>query len=318
MGGNEDHMVNPALNPGENYDHSAPFPADRDVGWHDYPGVGVWSLELDPMKSVTGWGPFLNSHRYRTASYSQVDPTGLLAQPVRELRAVVQALMKNFPDPKIRFVVIAHSRGGLLIRKFLKDFPQDASRIFMVITLHSPHLGSDLASVANALNSAISDLEATVGWLATTALGWLKDLISSPAYQELATGSPFLTDLANGETALPGVQYYSFGGNQVTLTRLRSWVYTAGSAFPQWHWPPFHHWITVTEIPFASPVLDSLPNLEPEITEGEGDILVADQRAHLNFSVRRTNSLNHAEALWDPGLQLQVLRLLGGDIGIWS
>ncbi len=126
MGGNEDHMVNPALNPGENYDHSAPFPADRDVGWHDYPGVGVWSLELDPMKSVTGWGPFLNSHRYRTASYSQVDPTGLLAQPVRELRAVVQALMKNFPDPKIRFVVIAH--GKRCQRSEQRDFGPGGNR----------------------------------------------------------------------------------------------------------------------------------------------------------------------------------------------
>jgi len=317
-GGDENHMVNPAVSPGQNYDHTAPLPPDRNIGWREYPGVGVWSFELDSFKGVTGWGPFLNSHGYRTVAYSQVDPTGLLDRPVRELRLVMQVLAKHFPDPSTQFVIIAHSRGGLLIRKFVKDFPADANRIGKIITLHSPHLGSNLAGVANVLNQAIADLENTFGSVITAALGWLKAMVGSPSYQELASGSGFLTTLAANESALPGVEYYSFGGSQVTLTRLRSWVYTAGSAIPQWHWPPFHHRITVTEIPVVSPVLDSLPNLEAEITGGEGDMLVADRRAHMSFSVRRTNSLNHAEALWDPGLQLQVLRILDGELGIWG
>ena len=126
-----------------------------------------------------------------------------------------------------------------------------------------------------------------------------------------------LTMLSAGETAMPGVAYHSFGGISVRLTRLLSWFYTLGSAIPQWHLPPFDQWITMIELP-GSPVLNSLPPLVPEIIQGQGDMLVADSRAHLAFSIPHTNSLNHAEALWDPSLQAQVLSLLGQSGGFWG
>jgi hypothetical protein len=318
-GGNADHMVAPDRSPGSNYDYGAALPPDRSIGWRAYPGVGVWSFELDPSKAVRGWQPVLADHGFRTVTYSQVDPEGLLARPVRELTALVRALTTTLPSARLAF--LAHSRGGLLLRQFLKDTAGDplvAGHVAFAISLHSPHGGSELAVVANALDGAIDALRSTFGALVDAALGWLSDIVNSPSYQELAVGSPFLTALEKGEVAIPGVAYHTFGGDSPLLTRIRSWVYTVSSAIPQWHWPPFRHRITCVEVPVASPVLDSLPNLTPEITEGVGDILVADARAHLSFALQHTNHLNHAEALWNPGLQSQILRILGATPSVWG
>jgi len=318
-GGNSDHMAAPDRSPGENYDFRSSLPPTRTIGWRSYPGVGVWSFELDPTKTVRGWQPVLNQNGFRTVNYSQVDPDGLLARPVLELTGIVRALVAALPDA--HFAFLAHSRGGLLLRKFLKDTANDPAikgRVAFAITLHSPHGGSELATVANAVNTAVASLRSTFGSFVDTALGWLTDIVNSPSYQELRVGSPFLVSLAQGEAPVPGVAYHTFGGTSPLLTRIRSWVYTVSSAIPQWHLPPFHHRITCIEVPVASPILNSLPNLTPEITEAEGDILVADVRAHLSFSLQHTDGLNHAEALWDSGLEAQVLRILGASANVWG
>jgi hypothetical protein len=314
------HMTDPEQTPFD-HDYAAAFPPDRDVGWRAYPGVGVWSFQLDPPKPVTSWRDFFADHGFGTVTYSQVDPNGLLAAPAAELAEVVTSVMDG--DSSAPFVLLGHSRGGLLIRKFLKDNAGKlTSRIRTVITLHSPHQGDRLASIATTLNGAIDDLKSVVGsggqQVIDDALGWLTDIVGTPAFSEFSVGSPFLTDLANGETALPNVQYYTFGGTSVLFSRIVAWVYTLGSAIPQWHWPPFDHVITMVEVPGVSPIVNSVPDISDEVTPGKGDILVADAEATLPFAVHRTNSLSHAEALWDRALQLQVLALLESEGGIWS
>ena len=71
-------------------------------------------------------------------------------------------------------------------------------------------------------------------------------------------------------------------------------------------------------MPIVSPVANSVPPFADEITEGKGDILTAQDKTTLPFAVHRTNPINHAEALWDPGLQSQVLAILGDAGGFWS
>ncbi len=315
-GGNASDMSDPTANWSFNYNFTSPLPADRDEGWSLYPGVGVWSFTLDPKKKVTNWADVLQGQQFRTATYSQVQSTGLLQAPVAELQMVFQALSEALPDAQ--FVLLAHSRGGLLARKFLKDNPTVAARIPFLITLHAPHEGSHLANVADTLNSTITTLTQTFGSIVTTALGWLEVMVNEPAFQELAVGGPFLTDLETNEVALPGVQYFSFGGVSVELTRVVSWVYDLGSAIPQWHWPPFHHIITAIETPGISPVANHVPPITPEITEGQGDLLTEDSNCRFSFkgAVHQSNSINHAEALWDPNLQAQVLQILGLDVAV--
>jgi hypothetical protein len=321
-GDTEIAWTTPEVWPDRHFDYSAPLEPPRDVGWHIYPGMGVWSFELDPQKDIGGqdWVTVLSSHDFRTARYSQIDNTGLLARPVEELGVVIDSLRKHFPIDQV--VVLTQSRGGLLIRKFVKDNFANASRVghlTKIITLHAPHQGSELASVASAINGAIQSLRGALpAAVVDAALGWLADMVNLPAYQELLVGSAFLTDLEAGEQPLPQAEYYTFGGSSVLLTAVRSWLYTLGSAVPQWHLPPFQHTITMVEVPGISPLVNSLPNLTDEITPGRGDILVADRRAHLSWSIQRTNAINHAETYWDYNLQQQVLSILGETVGIWA
>ncbi|HWO00896.1 MAG TPA: MIR domain-containing protein, partial [Blastocatellia bacterium] len=79
---------------------------------------------------------------------------------------------------------------------------------------------------------------------------------------------------------------------------------------------PFHHIIFESESWAFSPLISSMSPVMiggvtiPEVSQGLGDVLTADERARLPFAIHRTNPINHAEALWDPGLQQQVLGVL--------
>jgi len=315
LSGNQHNMWDPNT---DNYNRKAPFPPDQDLGWMSWPAVGIHSFTLDPrFGPMKGWKPVLEAQGFRTAVYDQIDGDGLLARPVQELAVVVQTLITNAPMAKI--VILAHSRGGLLARKFIKINKNTAltAPLTKVITLHSPHSGTNLANLANDVKAAIATLQAAFGNIVLDALAWLRDTVSKPSFQELAVGSPFLTDLANGETPLQGVTYHTFGGTSVAYSRVLSWVYTLDSSIPHFSWSwssglvtQFHHVIKLIETPVISPILESLPDLTDEITPGKGDMLTSNGRDHLGFSVHHTNALNHAEAQWDPGLQSQVLQIL--------
>jgi pimeloyl-ACP methyl ester carboxylesterase len=303
------------LGPDNNYDHLAPLRGEIAIGQREYPGIGVWSCcELDPkLEPVRSWRDVLTQYKFSTAAYSQVDNAGLLEAPTLELVEV----MRKLNERRQPIVLLAHSRGGLLVRSFLKRFPRDATWVTTVITLHSPHTGSSLASLATTVRGLIEDLRDALGQVVDVALGWLLDIADSDAYKELAIDSDFLTELATDEQALDGITYYTFGGVSVRLARIRSWVYTLDSAIPKWRWPPYDHARVEVEVPGASPVADSLPNVIEELTEGRGDLLTADSRTRLSFAAaHQTNPINHAEALWDPILQAQVLRILGVDVPI--
>lgn len=102
-----------------NYNIDAPLKPFRDLGWSWYPHVGPYSFELSPWKSVRSWRQIRYENGYRTAAYSQIDNTGYLVGPVQELTSIMSKLVALYPGT--RFVLLAHSRGGLLVRKFLKD-----------------------------------------------------------------------------------------------------------------------------------------------------------------------------------------------------
>jgi pimeloyl-ACP methyl ester carboxylesterase len=320
-GGDITHMTNPYAT-GLSHDYGAALPPDRVIGWSWYPGVGPWSFELDPLKDVRSWRDALNARGFGTVAYTQTSSMGPLQPAVDQLAELVVSVSGDQPDDAT-FVLLGHSRGGLLARKFLVDYhPKLTGQVRHVITLHSPNQGDQLALAATSLNAAISNFRSSLGskgqQALDAALGWLVRWISAPAFAEMEQGSQFLQALAAAETALPNVQYHTFGGTSVVFSRILSWVYTAGSAIPRWHVPPFRHVITMVELLVISPIATSLPNVVAEISEGQGDILVADVRATLPFAVHRTNSLSHAEALWDMSLQDQVLELLGEPGGIWS
>ncbi|HEX7374931.1 MAG TPA: alpha/beta fold hydrolase [Steroidobacteraceae bacterium] len=87
-----------------------------------------------------------------------------------------------------RFAIVAHSMGGLVTRSFVQKyaerFPGDLSALKLVVTINSPMSGMESAST-----------------------GVQYSPIVIPSWQDVATGSPFLTDL-DAHAWPPGVAYH--------------------------------------------------------------------------------------------------------------
>ena len=320
--GTVDDMANPAAHPGQNYDYLVPIPPVNDLGWHPGPNFGIAGLELDPQKAVPGWQSALAAEGFGFVNYSQVDSTGLLANPVRELAAVVAEVIGNLPaDRNIAFLV--HSRGGLLVRKYLVENAADAAmlaRLRTVVTLHAPHSGTELANIAGLVSTVIADA-GTFDPAIAALLQWVSSQVNEPAFAELAVGGPFLAALEVAEVALgaPFVPVHTFGGTSTLLSRARAQLFTVGSAIPQVtsFFPPRiqFHWRTAPEaLPSPASGIPELAALAPELENTVGDLLVTDARAQLAGAAdHRTNPINHAEALWDVALQTQVVDVLRAE-----
>jgi hypothetical protein len=315
-------MVTPLTGPhaGLLFDDRSPVPAMIDRGWHDYPNAGFWSVgSLDGPSHGTGWQPYLAAREFGTVLYDQVEPTGLLANPVRQLHGVIDGYRQLLPGRG--FAIVADSRGGLLARRWLADLaPGSPQRQDLrgIVTLHTPHQGTGLATDANAAVAALAALSAQIPALAPVATRLTYE-IRTPDLIEMAPGSAFLEQLAADEKTqeVPGTtRFFTFGGNSPRLVRVRNWAFTADSAVPHVIsvWPPKvqFHWTTVPQ-PLAS-LADGTPtlgSLVPEFKDGVGDLLVTDTNSHLPWAEQNvTNAMSHADTLVNETLQDQVLNVL--------
>ena len=329
--GTENDMAHPDVHPGMNYERVAEGTI-RNRGWHEYPNVGFWSIGLDPTDpAVQGWAPFLVSRNFPVLNYAQIDNRERLPRTVAELLGVLMAIedqrtgAANVPalEPvkNRQIVLIGHSRGGVLARQALVALSAMGapvlSRITTCITLHAPNLGSTLANTAIAVNGAISAWRSSLASIPGIPVGaafaaldavlaLVQNEVNAPAYNDYAVGSPTLLALAAAEP-VPGIQYFTFGGTRPVIVNLRGWAFTPDSALPQLNLPPFF-WRTAYTTLFPLP--PALPF--PELMPGIGDVLTAAPLTRLPFSMHRENVLNHAQALWDPALQLEVANILMG------
>lgn len=307
---------------GLHYDYEGAAPGDIDYGWHLLPPVGLPShgAVLDGFrKNVSGFVPYLQDRGFRVVNYAQRDSTGPIADSAVELEALVEALIAHLGQASTqRIALLAHSRGGLVVRKYLKDDAgsKAVERISKVVTLHSPHQGSQLANLSIAAGVALDVLVA--GMNPVPVLGnVIRDVfrplargLNGTSRQDLAIGSQFLTRLASGERALPGVAYYTFGGTSCTLARVWQYVYSSSSWIPRQHLPPFRHRAEAAQWPILSPIGETLIAPCDELRHRRGDGLVTDARSRLPFAFHRTNHVNHAEALWDTQVKRQVADVL--------
>lgn len=115
----------------------------------------------------------------------------------RELRHLLQSIAALHPGVPVD--LIAHSQGGLVARSALAGdgtprLPGDLPEIRNVVTLGTPHQGSDVATAVAAL-----DRQAGAGHV----LRLLGDVVGmppgAPSAAQMAKGSDFLTDLAGRE-----------------------------------------------------------------------------------------------------------------------
>lgn len=221
------------------------------------------------------------------------------------------ALQKLLAETRGPVTLLAHSRGGLIARRLLKDFGDADGRIKRLITIHSPHSGTSVATkpdlVYGEFTSGLADLLPVKEWRekVTGGLGDIQDamlnLTGLPGARELATHL-VPAKVREGEKALPGVVYTTFGGTSTTLVKLHFRTYTVTKDYP---------FFTKTE--GSKAFFQNKAFIET--TQGKGDSLVSDDSAKLPWlgAKHHSNPLHHGEVLWNSAVINQVKGLVGGN-----
>lgn len=274
------------------------------------------------------WFDYLRKQNFTVATWSQEPETFDAAYPsaVEALDNFLAHTLARSPNAPPPVALVAHSRGGLLIRKLLKE-KGSQGRIRWVITIHTPYGGSEHGRLPGQLAAEVTDLWDS--WSPVDIPGDTKEqakevimeglrpltkMIWKDENRELTPGGPLIRGLAEGDSALPDVKYYTWGGLNPNVFKMYLWYYDAMSAVLQTKCCPpegYYVWrIKPVEIGPLSPVAAALRDFIPEVKPGYGDILVAEENTRLPWSTHFTDQLNHAEVLWNRDLQRQVAELI--------
>lgn len=298
--------------------------------------AGIESIRISPQdddagKSGSFWR-YLVDKGYTVATWNQVacmDTDELPSQACKardtfapahaSAREALAELARRSGNAPI--ALLGHSRGGLVARQLLKDRDVPGiTRVRWLLTLHTPHQGSGMATLGVALQKKLDKLEDAValgflpeplrkapktvldevGERLNGAVDGLVALSGMAGARELAANGELLTGLARGEAAPAGVKVVTFGGTSPRFARVHAYVYTARSALAtesDWVAEP-HELIDLPgdfKLGFA------------EIRK-DGDLLVTDDNARLPWEGVRHHShrLNHAEVLWSRTVQDEV------------
>ena len=219
----------------------------------------------------------LRQRDYSVITWSQRRPAGPIDSAVKELHEIIDEAQKM---TKAGIILIGHSRGGLIARKYL--FKQDKS-IKGLITISTPHKGSSVAKIVKYLSPLVSMINPLVpngdkGTL-SFSIKRILDFFKSRALKELLPDSNFFKSIK--DRPLKGVHYASVGGTKPTLFSLYN------MSFPD---------ILEKVIP---------ENLYPEeMRMGKGDGLVSAESSKIPWSHEHYNfAFNHAEILFDNGVR---------------
>jgi len=220
----------------------------------------------------------LEQKDYPVVTWSQRRPAAPIDSAVPELEEIVK-ISGEMTESGI--VLIGHSRGGLIGRKYL--FKRKDGLIRGLITISTPHKGSSVARIAGYLSPLASLLnpvfppgdKGTLFFSVKRILQFLR----SRALRELLPGSNFFKSLKDGP--VEGVYYTSAGGTNPTLFTLSNY------SFPD--------------------LLEKIVpgNLYPEeMKKGKGDGLVSAESSKLPWCDEHyVVECNHAEILFDKSLR---------------
>jgi len=219
----------------------------------------------------------LRLKEYPVITWSQRRPASPINSAVSELSEIVKIA---YNLTKAGVILIGHSRGGLIGRKYLLKKDQS---IIGLITISTPHKGSSVARVANYLTPVVSILNPLFPvkdkGTRSFAIKKIFEFLRSRALKELLPESRFLKSMKDGP--LYWVNYISVGGTNPTLFNLYNF------SFPD---------IFEKVIP---------ENLYPEeLKKGRGDGLVSAESSKIPWTHEHYNfELNHAEILFDEDVR---------------
>ena len=231
---------------------------------------------------------------FSLASWTQSQPLGPIQVAIDELGAVMATVQNKWPNKPV--YLVGHSRGGLIARKFLLE--GKIPDIKGLITICSPHAGTGMAKFVRYLKPTGSFLEKIIPHQSKAALakalGRLAEFLQSPAIEELAPGSAFLSSL--GKTLPKQIRKLSFGGTSPALFQLVLRL------------PAQNYKI----IKFPDMLVGAIPSvhLPHELTPGLGDALVTAESAKLSGSIHHNFPNNHVKSAYDKEIQKMILAFL--------
>ncbi len=256
----------------------------------------IWSAP-DQLKILAGSYPLssLLDERYREMrtiysalrdrgfsiiSWSQSRPAGPLDIAVRELR---ELLSNHHEHTGNGVILIGHSRGGLVGRKYLEGHPEGMR---VLITIASPHHGTTLARwsaylspLASLGRSLVAGSDSEFGRAVKRIAGFLQ----SEGLKEMLPDSSLIASFGNQRPE--GVRCVSMGGTSPDLIRVGG----------------------ISLLEAFSKVLPDRAAPE-ELRPGLGDGLVSAASAVLPFAHRHVDfPLNHVSLLFDGKAKEELL-----------
>lgn len=270
----------------------------EEVVFSETPSVRPESLTTgtSPLSVRTSYHDFKESG-YSVITWSQRRPAGPISAAIEELSKVIH-FASLLTDNGI--ILIGHSRGGLIARKYIEFF--NDRKIKALITIATPHRGSTMAEWVRYLSFATSALIPLSKPLPegkiSKAVKRILDFLKSDAIKELLPDSPFIKSLK----PLKNVKVFSLVGTMPRLLTLYRWELIKENS----------RFILKPEEVFAYP--DSLMSLIPEKNipsewkEGSGDGLVSVESAR--FEIDCEFRVNHAKILIDRSAREHVMRVV--------
>ncbi len=196
-------------------------PPTIDFGWHAIPPPPFLVVDWSLSKSLAprGASEVLDSHKIEWLTYSQKSPFGKIDDSVIELFEILKAINKIYGHRRI--ILIAHSRGGLISKKYL-DLTEKTN-VEKLITFGTPFGGTFLSAI---------DLFKTPTKYFLKKVRWIRKLwdirenrqIENVSTKQMSPNSEFLTDLSK-MGCRNDVKYVNVAGSCSHISN----VYT-------WHW----------------------------------------------------------------------------------
>jgi len=249
----------------------------------------------------------LKKEDYTVITWTQRRPVGPIGDSVEELRNIVEfmSMLTN------RVILIGHSRGGLIARKYLLE--SGDRRVKALITIATPHRGSTMAEwvrhlslIGTLLNPFLSHFpEGKI----SKAIKRISDFLKSDAIRELLPQSSFIKSLncyfRHEEPQLPlsPIKTYSIVGTDPHLFTIYKWKIKKSE----------HEYLVSPEPLFSFPedIVSRMPeDLVPkEWRSGYGDGLVNVESARFG-EVCYEFKLNHANILTDKEVRGYLLKIV--------
>lgn len=245
----------------------------------------------------------LREKDYTVVTWSQKRPAAPIDDVVLELKKVVE---ETNTFTKAGIILIGHSRGGLVGRKYLSG--RDRS-IRGLITISTPHKGSSLAKVgtylsplAKLLIPLLSDEEKG---LVSFAIKRISEFFRSKALKELLPESACIQSL--NDEPCEWVSYATIGGTKPTLFRLYKWKWNAVREGDYQRW--FLNPVELFSIPDIFESVIPYNMFPDEMKKGKGDGLVSAESSKIPWGKEHyLFNLNHAEILFNKNVRDTVIK----------